>query len=397
VVRTTTSGRIFFPGVDALRFVAALSVLIQHVRQFEAQIGLAAPGWFHRLFLTGYDSVILFFVISGFLITYLLLAEQQRTGSVAIRRFYVRRILRIWPLYFLLIAIALVIYLVVGRDTPGWVQPHHASVFALYALLLANVAVLYGLPVLGLSQTWTIAVEEQFYLIWPLALRVFRRHVLAFMFAVVALKLVVFAVLLHTLGPASRAVLLVQELAFEALAIGGIAAVLAFRGSRLLRVLFHPLGQLATVAAFVAVIYAFEDVMIWSRTFGTVALSVVFAAIILNVGCNERTLLRLGNPVLDYLGRITYGLYMFHPLVMYGIVYAVWRLGWDLRTHTALQVAIDAAALGGTIALGALSYRYFETPFLRLKKRFAQVESGGDALPVSGFAGAPAVTPQRAS
>jgi peptidoglycan/LPS O-acetylase OafA/YrhL len=210
-------------------------------------------------------------------------------------------------------------------------------------------------------------------------------------------KLVALGVLLHTLGPTSRVTLLAHQLAFESLAIGAFGAVLVFRGARVLRLLYHPVGQLATVAGFVAVIYAFDDVMIRSPTFGTASISLVFLAVILNVGCNERSLLRIGNPVLDYLGRISYGIYMFHPLVIYGIVYAVWRLGWDPVHHVAMQGALYAAAAGGTIGVAALSYRYFETPFLRLKKRFAHVESGGDAIPVGGFAGAPAMATQRVS
>ena len=393
----TTAGRIYFPGLDALRFIAALSVLVQHLGQYEIQFGLGAPGWFHRLFLTGYDGVVLFFVLSGFLITYLLLSEQDRTGRLDIRRFYIRRILRIWPLYFLLIAAALVVYVAFGRDTPGWSQPHHAGVFILYAALLANVAETFGRPALGISQTWSIAVEEQFYLVWPLALRTAGGRLLTFTAAVVVVKLVALGVLLHTLGSTSRVTLLAHQLAFESIAIGAFGAVLLFRGARVLRLLYHPVGQLATVAGFVAVIYTFDDAMIRSPTFGTASISLVFLAVILNVGCNEGSLLRLGNPVLDYLGRISYGIYMFHPLVIYGIVYSVWRLGWDPVHHVALQGALYAAAAGGTIGIAALSYRYFETPFLRLKKRFAHVESGGDAIPVGGFAGAPAMATQRGS
>lgn len=290
-----------------------------------------------------------------------------------------------------------VAFFFVFGDVPGWVQPHSAAVFLLYAFLAANVALVFWQPALGVSQTWSIAVEEQFYLVWPLALRVVGDRLLTFMVAVVVLKVATLGVLVHTLGPASRVALFVQELAFESLAIGGIAAVLVLRGSRLLRALYHPLGQLATVAAFVAVIYTFDDVMRWSRTFGTTVLSLAFVGVILNVGCNRRSLLRIGNPVLDYLGRISYGIYMFHPLLIYGLVYAVWRLGWDPVHNVAVQAAVYAAAIGGTIGAAALSYRWFETPFLRLKKRFAHVESGGDALPVGGFAGAPAMAPQRAS
>jgi peptidoglycan/LPS O-acetylase OafA/YrhL len=372
-----------------LRFVAALSVLVQHVVQFQLLFGFGGPGWFHRLFLTGRDGVILFFVLSGFLITYLLLSEQEVLGSIDVRRFYVRRILRIWPLYFLILAISFVIY-AVGADTAGWRQPGDAGVFILYALLLANVALVWGTPALGLSQSWSIGVEEQFYLVWPALLRLFARRLILFMASLVVVKVVLLWILVHELGSSALTTIFVQQLALESMAIGAIGAVLVYRRAGILRVLYHPMAQLAAAVGFVAAIVDFDGLFVDTPALATVLLSLVFALVILNVGCNDKTLLRIGNPALDYLGRISYGIYMFHPLVVYGIFLTVRALGWNPGRSLFLLAAVYIVAVALTIAVAALSYRFFEVPFLRLKKRFTRVESGGDSLPVSGLAGAPA-------
>jgi peptidoglycan/LPS O-acetylase OafA/YrhL len=391
VVRPLTAQRIFFPGLDGLRFIAALSVVVQHVVQFQALFGFGAPGWFHRLFLTGRDGVILFFVLSGFLITYLLVEELGRLGSIDVGRFYVRRILRIWPLYFLLLTLAVALY-AFGAATPGWRQPDSAGVFVLYALLLANVALVWGTPVLGVSQSWSIGVEEQFYLVWPAFLLLFARRLLGFMITFVLVKIMLLWLLIRALGAFAPTTVFVEQLALESMAIGAIAAVLVYRKATVLRLLYHPLAQVAAVAGFALVVYDFDGVFGRVPALATTLLSLVFALVILNVGCNERTLLRIGNPVTDYLGRISYGIYMFHPLLLYGIFFAVRGLGWEPGTNLAQRAAIYLVGVGVSIAVAALSYAFFETPFLRLKKRFARVESGGDDLPVGGLAGAPAVT-----
>ena len=394
MVRPLTAQRVFFPGLDGLRFIAAISVLVQHVVQFQALFGFGAPGWFHRLFLTGRDGVILFFVLSGFLITYLLVAELDRFGSIDIRRFYVRRILRIWPLYFLVLALAVVLY-AFGAATPGWRQPDSAGVFILYALLLANVALVWGRPALGVSQSWSIGVEEQFYLVWPAILLVFARCLLAFMATFVFLKVVLLWALIRALGEFAPTTVFVQQLALESMAIGAIAAVLVYRKAAILRVLYHPLAQIAAVAGFAIVVYDFDGIFGRAPAVATTLLSLVFVLVILNVGCNERTLLRIGNPVTDYLGRISYGIYMFHPLVLYGMFFALRGLGWNPGTNLAVLVTVYAVGVAASIAVAALSYALFEAPCLRLKKRFTRVESGGDDLPAGGLAGAPAAIVTR--
>jgi peptidoglycan/LPS O-acetylase OafA/YrhL len=106
--------KIYFPGLNGLRFLAAIAVIVVHIEQFKQLFGLTDGTTQSQFFLapllpTGIESVILFYVLSGFLITYLLLSESQKTGQIAVRRFYLRRILRIWPLYYLRVFVGFVV------------------------------------------------------------------------------------------------------------------------------------------------------------------------------------------------------------------------------------------------------------------------------------------------
>ena len=104
---STTSQR--FPGLDSLRFWAASLVVIGHIPMNQAAAGLPNPHW-GAVFYRGAPAVKLFFALSGFLITYLLLEELRKTGTVAVKSFYLRRVCRIWPLYFAVVAFGLVFY-----------------------------------------------------------------------------------------------------------------------------------------------------------------------------------------------------------------------------------------------------------------------------------------------
>ena len=102
-------GKVHFRGLDSLRFLAALCVILGHIPMNQDSVGLPNPHW-GAIFYRGAPAVYFFFTLSGFLITYLLLEERRRTGDVQVRGFYLRRACRIWPLYFLIVAFGLVFY-----------------------------------------------------------------------------------------------------------------------------------------------------------------------------------------------------------------------------------------------------------------------------------------------
>ena len=114
---------IHFPNLTGLRFIAALVVLIHHVEQYRSIYGKTNYWNNSTIRLLGEEGVTLFFVLSGFLITYLLLAEKANVGTILIKQFYVRRILRIWPLYFLVVVLGFFILPKLHfLDVPGWTE-----------------------------------------------------------------------------------------------------------------------------------------------------------------------------------------------------------------------------------------------------------------------------------
>src|SRR5580700_9077421 len=173
-----TGGRFYLPELDLLRFLACTTIFLQHVYQETPARYFPAmhPDWRGRvvqiLGWSGGYSVDLFLALSAFLITQLLLREREATGVIDLRRFYIRRILRIWPLYYF--------FLLVVAVAGIWFEAFHihAKWLILCALLSGNIAnALWGwTPTFVISHVWTIAIEEQFYLVWPLVVRRLKRR-----------------------------------------------------------------------------------------------------------------------------------------------------------------------------------------------------------------------------
>jgi peptidoglycan/LPS O-acetylase OafA/YrhL len=181
----TNSERIYFPNLNGLRFIAAFLVIAHHVEQIKSIYGLDSY-WGRSPFITivGDLGVVLFFVLSGFLITYLLLEEERKTNSIKVGNFYFRRVLRIWPLYFLTILLALFVlpnlslFILPGYEKDV-IYEQLPSKILFYLLFLPNLVS----PLLGVvpyaSHTWSIGTEEQFYLVWPVMLKFMKKHRIA--------------------------------------------------------------------------------------------------------------------------------------------------------------------------------------------------------------------------
>ena len=179
------------PTSTGCRFIAALLVIVHHIEQLKFINGM--PNDFSSSFvqIIGELGVILFFVLSGFLITYLLLEEEKRTDTIAVKNFYLRSVLRIWPLYFLIVIIALFVLPNISAFTlPEYdrarVYEDLPSKILLYVFFLPNLVT----PLLGVvpyaSHLWSIGTEEQFYLIWPPILKFVKNYRLPLMFLILS-------------------------------------------------------------------------------------------------------------------------------------------------------------------------------------------------------------------
>lgn len=351
---------IYFPNLNALRIYAAVCVVIAHVAYTfgDMRTQSAFYSWLDILILDAQTAVSLFFVLSGFLITYLLLAERERHGTISVRQFYLRRILRIWPLYYLIVLIGFVLLpLMLGSEYALYNMP--AGSIILVVVMLPN---LVG-PLGPLGHLWTIGLEEQFYLAWPWAVR--RRGILLkVIFGVIFIKLAL-APILYAINNDAMLIMFLGA-RFECMALGGLAAWLYHRRHPLLRRLYSLPVVLVVTAGVVYLVLV--DVPV--TALGNALIGLLFALLVLNLATHPQLRIRLQGPVWDTLGNLSYGIYMFHYPLLYLVLYVMRALGLPEGDSTNLLLYV--LTLGGTFVLAALSYRFFESPFLVLKSRLAR-------------------------
>jgi peptidoglycan/LPS O-acetylase OafA/YrhL len=363
----TAQKTVFFPNLNGLRFIAALLVVIDHIESMKLCFLLPNRTEIPFFYALGKLGVVLFFVLSGFLITYLLMAEQQATRTISIKKFYARRILRIWPLYFLIVIFAL------------WIAPHlyifqipyfesslgrgDDAIIAvlMFALFSNGVLAWYG-SVPFAVQSWSIGTEEQFYLIWPWLVKLCRNKLVAFIAVIVAYngcKYLLMALRSH--WPIAQKILdFWYYFNIDCMAIGAIAAYLLFtKKETVLKWVFHPVTQWSIYAIVLGLI----GFGIKFPHFHFEIFSLLFAVILLNLAANPRSVLNLQYPWLDYLGKISYGIYMYHFIAITLVLQWLTAKGW------ANDWLIYPGSIGATILLSALSYHGFEIWFLRIKPR----------------------------
>lgn len=367
--------RIFFPNLDGLRFFAFFSVFLFHSFYTNSE-SVQSDSLFialRQITRYGYLGVNFFFVLSGFLITFLLLSERQFTGRIAIGAFYVRRILRIWPLYFVVVFLGFVVLpwlkMHFGEHTS-----HEPAKLWYFLIFLVNFNDLYnGCNTPTLTLLWSVAVEEQFYLVWPLLVAAVPSRKIGWLFGGILFLSLSFrfahvhetkVLNLHTLSVIGD------------MALGGLTAWLCWRDDKLTTAVGRwprqaiALGYLLGIVLILAegkIIHFLPDYLIFSRLVS----ALFFAFILLEQSYAQKSFVKmqnLGFPT--YWGTYTYGLYCLHYIALL-IAYQILH-----RTHLndkALGALIGDNGLGLIIALvmSWVSFNWYEKPFLKIKERFS--------------------------
>jgi len=369
-------GRYYRPELDVVRFLAFLLVFMLHalpggpVPRTGALRALAPI--FYALANAGAFGLSLFFTLSAFLIFELLLRERKATSTVVVKQFYVRRILRIWPLYYLGLTLGVVVALLPGGDradirTIGW--------FALF--LGAWHSSFFGWLKNPASPLWSISVEEQFYAFAPWVAKYFSCRLLYAFCAGLILSSNTCIYFLCRAQASDRRIWADSLVQFECFA-AGILLCLVLRGRLPQIAVWQRLLLLALSLA--GWIYAGHSLHVHFASGVASGTWPVIGAYALGATGSVVTLVAfLGvNPALlprwaVYLGRISYGLYVYH-------VFALDLMNKWLMPHAAFMSA-PLYFLKGSLSLGliflmaALSYRFFETPFLKMKRRYTVIES----------------------
>lgn len=369
---------VFFENLDALRGIAFGMVFLYH---FFGYMPYTSSGYFEKNFIAhvimeGHLGVNLFFVLSGFLITYLLLVEKEENSKINIKFFYVRRILRIWPLYFLVILISFFIYPIVTHQFSFSVVKDH---WLYYLFFINNFdRILTGFNGLGndnLGVLWSIAIEEQFYLFWPLILFIANKKYylpLFFLIIIASLTYRFFYIndetrlYLHTFSVMSD------------LAIGGALAYFCLYKTKIFYAIVN------CKRSFIILIYILFGLAIiflqkWSllnaltHMSERLILSFFFAFIIAEQCFAKNSFFKLGKlKILSWMGTISYGLYCLH---LYGIA-IIQKLNVAMGCVEIPKILFYVeliSCLGISILLAYLSYTFFEKKILRFKTKFVTV------------------------
>lgn len=376
--------------LDGVRGVAILMVLCVHfIGDSPAHTALGRA--MVKLANYGIWGVDLFFVLSGFLITGLL--YDSKKSAHYFRDFYVRRTLRIFPLYYGVLALLFIVLPALPTPYPAGLaeSAHHQAWLWLYAsngYLAIHRA--WALPYVG--HFWSLAVEEQFYLIWPIVVLSFgRRSLLGICVAVTVLALALRSVLSFA-GAGYIAQVVLTPCRFDALCVGGFLA-LAVRSvglervARMARLSLGPLLFLVLLAsAWNALRGSLSDFVLPIR--GTL-IALTFGALLVTslVSRPQSPLSRvLRSRVMCFLGTRSYGIYVFHGIIAYGMGEHLATLdGLVARIGSVSAMVVEAVVGAGvSILVAAASFELFEKPFLRLKSRLAPSMTGGHAVAVFG-------------
>lgn len=337
-----------FLSLDGLRAIAILAVFWHH-------FATVISGW--TITGRGFLGVDLFFIISGFLIVTLLLRERRGSGSLSVRHFYIRRFFRIFPAYYLML-------FVVGATAflkPGFTSVAIKQDIIFAAFYLSNLVPMTSM----LAITWSLAAEEQFYIIVPALEKYARRSMPFFLpvaYILVSLPSFGFFPTIElpsffretTFGPILLGVMLAHVLDHQRYFLW-LYQILAWR----------PVPVFALALVFLVTSYPADDISGWPR------LTMHWTMLILVASCviQERNFLQ---PILSLrpirkIGIVSYGMYLYQHVV----AHFVHKGMENIVTPENFRMTYFTATVLATWAVAECSYRYFETPFLKAKARFA--------------------------
>ena len=374
--RMPRANKPFFPNLDGLRCLAFFAVYLTHC--FSANTFYVQQSkeyqWAVSFFSNGELGVSFFFVLSGFLITYLLLGEESIKHKINLFYFYVRRILRIWPLFFACVFFGFVVYPFLTKVYSHNLPTEQGSFF--YYLTFTNnfYIIQNGWPVAPpLGVLWSISVEEQFYLFWPLILIAVRTHRIHLMGSVIILSLIFrcfyssneLVLYLHTLSVISD------------MAVGGLLAVISFSTFSFregIRNLTSP--QIVLIYLIGILMIIFRDS--WNSVFmlrplERIFFAVFFAFIIAEQNYAEKSFLKMKSVKwLSKWGRYTYGLYCLHILAIIFVdnIFSFFNINdWGFS----ILLIKPLLSLWVAMLASRMSYQYYEKHFLRMKKMFRPI------------------------
>lgn len=381
------SNKVFFPNLEGLRFFAFFVVFINHATGSLSYYNSSKEYVFMstHFFKNGALGVSFFFVLSGFLITYLLLKEKEISGKINIKNFYLRRILRIWPLYFLIVVLCLLILPQLENYLPKFF-PLDVSIDEInkwfYLTFTGNFDYIYnGINNVLIGVLWSVSVEEQFYLFWPLLVAFIPTKHLLKAFILIILGSIAFRffyaqgnamiIKYHSLSSVSD------------LASGAVIAYLAYKKSVIAWMEKIPkyLIVLPYLLLFVLVPLRFYTWKFGAHynlvsSFLPVLFSALFAFIIMEQNYAKHSFYKIKNwKLISSFGKYTYGMYCYHMIVFFGILVLFHFMEININGMSVYAfMFVLVLSFISTALISELSYHYYEAIFLKLKERFSLIK-----------------------
>lgn len=365
-VKEIFSSITYFKGIDLLRFICATGVIFHHTTSILNDKGIKTNAeLIHRN--SGGFFLDVFFVISGFLISLILMKEFQQ-GTFSIKNFYIRRIIRIWPLYFLVVLVKVIIIPMMQHYPMQFIIKDilYASIFFVnFQLLIETITPAYTI-------LWSICIEEHIYLLLPILLFIFNgkfKHIGWFLIISGFISWLYFKGVPSISG--FNTPYFVSSSYFLFFGIGTLIAWFYSQGTKL-KLLFLP--PIQTILLLIIMLFVFNVI---PHTSGIVKILLVYgltSGYLVWAAAQDNFVINIGTKLAKYLGNISYGMYITHIMIITPTIkyfkkndfeFSELLFGWGIPCITTLL----------TMALATLLYYGFERPILKFKKRFTTVSS----------------------
>lgn len=357
--------------MDASRFFAFIIVLLAHTFISVSPVIKTSSifQFFYDWGKIGMLGLEYFFVLSSFLISWIILEEKRITNSFSITNFLIRRTLRVWPLYFLIVLIGVCLSFIANQLN---INIEAIPPFKYFGLFIINFYIIdNGTNFLFfLAFLWSISIEEQFYIVWSMVMKYLKINLLWLSIILVIISLVFRAYYINE----SLQLYFNTVSALGNFGIGGVAAYITFNKTPLFERLIS-IKKYQTILLYIILILSivffnqlnnYKLFTIFSRLY----FSILFALFIIEQSYGQHRFFNPGKlPLLNYLGKISYGLYCFHGVVITILIKILEQFSFT-ETYCHVFLIYPIIIMVTTILVAHFSFKYFENYFLKLKTKF---------------------------
>lgn len=347
----------YVPCLDALRAIAAFAVIFNHIELLKFQSNLPNRHSNHLYNTAGQIGVVLFFVISGYIITTLLLREYIKNSTINVKHFFARRIFRILPLYYLILIFSAFLL----NFSPSIIT------IILCFTFLSNIAGALNMGWLSSPHVWSIGVEEQFYICWPFIVKNFKKNLTSICISIFIIVTIAPHAIMYLLIKTNSSTKENSEFVFNfffgakynCMALGAMVA--CFQNNKNSTITHFFKKDIALIFVLLPLIMYVFDFNFYYFTYDCYGIAFTLAIAHLS----QRNYYVFNNKVTNFIGKISYGLYMYHWLVISLLV----RYLFSYCTQQPLLFTLTV--FGITIILSAVSYFTYEKYFLNLKEKYS--------------------------